>query len=30
LAPGLSTLVGYGTFSGYGATLQIVEHLGFA
>jgi len=27
--PGLSTLVGYGTFWGFGATLHVVEHLGF-
>jgi len=27
--PGLSTLVGYGTFWGSGSTLHMVEHLGF-
>ena len=27
--PGLATLVGYGSFSGSGATLHVVEHLGF-
>ena len=26
--PGLATLVGYGTFWGYGATVHIIEHLG--
>lgn len=28
-APGLSTLVGYGAFWGFGETLHVVEHLGF-
>ncbi len=28
-APGLTTLVGYGSFWGSGATLHLIEHLGF-
>ena len=27
--PGLATLVGYGSFSGTGATVHVIEHLGF-